>query len=190
MHQHLSNKDILYYIGAEEGDLPAICASWGSRLVLLEPNEKVLPNIKAIWQANNLPTPISILPEFAANEDYNPLFEFTIEQIQGEIISDHGFKELRDPGDIPRVKIDTLVEYLKLPPTAISLDVEGSEWQVLRGAEKTLRAHHPKIWLSLHPEFMYEHYKEYAFDLRRWIKDLGYTETLLDYQHEVHLLYE
>jgi hypothetical protein len=76
------------------------------------------------------------------------------------------------------------------PPTAISLDVEGSEWRVLGGAERVLREHKPKIWLSGHPEFMMMYWKEYLYDLRQFIKGIGYKETFLDYQHEVHLYYE
>lgn len=190
MERRLGVDDVIYYVGAEEGDMAALCAMWGARIVLLEPNELVLPNIKAIWEANNLPNPIRVLPEFAANEDHNPLFNTTIDKISGDVIPDHGFKELNAPGDISRVKIDTLADYLAIPPTAISIDVEGSEWEVLRGAEQTLKKYHPKIWLSLHPEFLYEKYKEYSADLRQWIKDRGYNETLLDYQHEVHLFYE
>jgi hypothetical protein len=70
------------------------------------------------------------------------------------------------------------------------LDVEGSEWRVLEGAERALREHKPKIWLSGHPEFMLQQWNESLYNLRQWIKGLGYQETLLDYQHEVHLFYE
>jgi hypothetical protein len=70
------------------------------------------------------------------------------------------------------------------------LDVEGSEWRVLAGAEKVLREHKPKIWLSGHPEFMLQQWDESLYNLRQWIKGLGYTEIILDYQHEVHLYYE
>lgn len=197
MHEHLSDKDILYYVGAEEGDMPALCAMWGAKLVLFEPNERVWANIKAIFEANNLESPWCF--NGFASDKHTPQFtpaNLTIgfpDCADGEIISDHGFRELHDPGDIPQTTLDHVTEILADGgeiPTAISLDVEGSEWHVLRGAEKTLREKSPKIWLSLHPEFMYEHFKTYAFDLRRWLKDLGYTETLLDYQHEVHLYYE
>lgn len=190
MSKNLTKNDMLFYIGGEEGDMAALCAMWGARVLIIEPNEKVLPNIKAIWEANELPLPIRVLPEFAANEDHSPLFNSRLEDIEGEIIGDHGFKQLHDPGDIRRIKIDTLSGYLGLYPTAISLDVEGSEWEVLKGAERVIRNYRPKIWLSGHPEFMFNYYGQYLGDLRQWIKNLGYKEALLDYEHEVHLYYE
>lgn len=189
MRGQLSNNDVMYYVGAEEGDMAGLLATWGVTLFMFEPNKLVLPNIKAIWEANRLPD-ATIFCGFAGNETTPPDFELSsIHTIQGELIADHGFKELVSRGDIPVLKIDDLSS-LATKPTAISIDVEGSEWEVLRGAERTLREHHPKIWLSVHPEFMFRLYGEYQADLRRWIKDLGYTETILDYQHELHLYYE
>lgn len=183
---------VVYYVGAEEGEMAALCQMWGARVVLFEPNDLVWPNIKAIWDANKLDYPILCFSGFASNHDsktgeiYAQSFPPSAD---GEVIGNHGFKELADPGEIPQVKIDTLVDQTAIVPTIISLDVEGSEWEVLRGAEKTLREYHPTIFLSLHPEFMYHHFKQHSGDLRKWIKDLGYTEELIDYQHEVHLVY-
>jgi FkbM family methyltransferase len=162
---------------------------------LIEPNEKVWPNIRAIWEANNLKLPHQLFVGFASNETKLP--HVSVEDIAkhnpdwpecafGPVIGDHGFKQLKDAGDIPQIRIDDMPGR---KPTAIILDVEGSEWEVLKGAEQTLRLHKPKIWLSGHPEFMFDQYGQYLGDLRKWIKDIGYQEKLIDYQHEVHLLY-
>ena len=56
--------------------------------------------------------------------------------------------------------------------------------------QKVMKEFRPKIWLSGHPEFMMMYWKEYLYDLRQFIKGIGYKETLIDYQHEVHLFYE
>jgi len=76
------------------------------------------------------------------------------------------------------------------PPTTLVMDVEGSEFEVLKGAEQTLRTDKPKIYLSLHPEFIFDQWGVYSREVRDWIIKLGYKETLIDYQHEVHLYYE
>lgn len=185
----------LYYVGAEEGEMPALCQMWGARVVLFEPNPKVWPNIKAIWDANKLEYPISFCG-FASNESSGQLELYAgfPPSADGEVISNHGFMNLSeiDREKSSQIKVDDLIATGVnglLPPTILTMDVEGSEWEVLRGAEQTLRLHKPVIFLSLHPEFMYQLHGEYASDCRTWIKALGYEEQLLDYQHEVHLAY-
>jgi hypothetical protein len=48
---------VVYYAGAEEGEMAALCQMWGAKVVLFEPNQKVWPNIRAIWEANDLDRP-------------------------------------------------------------------------------------------------------------------------------------
>lgn len=184
--------DVVYYVGAEEGDMAALLAMWGAKLVLIEPNEKVWPNIKAIWESNKLSLPLYCFLGFASDKSKalgeKVVYDCFPACADGEVIGNHGFKELRDPASIAQIKIDDLAYMFK--PDMISIDVEGSEGKVLRGAEQTLRKHHPRIYLSLHPEFL-RNYNEWGAELRKWIIDLGYKETLLDYPlHEVHLMYE
>lgn len=185
--------EVIFYIGSEEGEMPALCQMWGAQVVMFEPNDLVWPNTKAIWEANGLRPPLATFSGFASNQTsaQSPLILSGFpDSANGPVIHDHGFKELVDAGDIPQIKIDDLVEQQGIVPTALSIDVEGSEWEVLQGAEKTLRTYHPKIWLSLHPEFLFRMYEKYSYEVRRWLIDMGYTETLLDYQHEAHLYYE
>ncbi len=190
MHSTTQPGDRVLYIGGEEGDMAALLASWGAYVRIVEPNELVWPNIKAIWDANKLEKPSSMYVGFCGKttsdhhmkgwHDDWPMCAY------GPVIGDHGFKELRDPGDRPVIAVDDM----RLAPDMITMDVEGSEWEVLQGAEWTIDKYLPRIYLSLHPEFLIDQYGKYSYEVRRWLIDKGYEETLLDYQHEAHFFYE
>lgn len=197
MNKHLSHGDVMFYVGSEEGEMPALCQMWGAEVFMIEPNDRVWPNTKAIWDANDLKAPLGCFVGFASNKTSGNGVYFSLGMFpdcaNGEVIGDHGFKELVDAGNIPQAKIDDIAQELirqdRVIPTALSLDVEGSEWEVLQGAESMIRTFKPKIWLSLHPEFLFRMYGKYSYEVRRWLIDLGYTEELLDYQHEAHFFY-
>ena len=196
MNEHIGKGDVVYYVGAEEGEFPALCQMWGAEVVLFEPNPKVWSHFPITWSSNNLELPMACIASFASNK-INNLAKIYYKKFPPEAEIDyvdiaHGFKELYLEGDLyGQITIDSCVyDHGIKPPTAISLDVEGSEWRVLEGAEKVLKQYKPKIWLSGHPEFMLQQWNEFLYDLRQWIKKLGYKEILLDYQHEVHLFYE
>lgn len=217
MHKHIGKGDVVYYVGAELGEMPALCQMWGAEVMLFEPNHSAWPVIKAVWKANKLKRPLGLFAGFASDEDkpiplkpnkelYDGIgWSFDKDTwpyfSQGKILKTHGFSELyKEANGLPQHTIDKITKegitniktkkIINVPPTAIILDVEGSEWKVLEGAEETIKELKPKIWLSGHPEFMFHQYGKYLTDLRNWIKAFGYKETLLDYQHEVHLFYE
>lgn len=196
MHDHIGKGDVVYYVGVEMGDMAALCQMWGARMVLFEPNPKAWPSIKETWEANNLRLP-TIFCGFAS--DITRLVgssHFEVDTngwprcANNEIEAAHGFKELdKEADNYSQRKLDDMLPVAI--PTVICIDSEGSEGRVLRGAEQTLRKHKPLIYLSLHAEFLIMQYGEHAAELRKWIMDLGYKETLLDFAlHETHLLYE
>jgi FkbM family methyltransferase len=196
MHDGLGKGDVIYYVGAEEGEMSALCQIWGAEVVLFEPNPKVWSHMPAIWEANKLDLPLACIPAFASDQINNLVRVYKNEfppEANQIIEAAHGFKELYLEGDYyGQITIDSCVfDYEIKPPTAITIDVEGSEWKVLGGAYHVLKKYKPKIWLSGHPEFMFHQYGKYLAELRHWLKDeFGYEETLIDYQHEAHLYYE
>ena len=102
MSENISSGDVVYYVGAEEGEMPALCQMWGAKVVLFEPNPKVWSHFPLLWSANDLEKPIACIPGFASDKDsklariyYN---EFPPEA-NAPIEPSHGFKELQYEAD-------------------------------------------------------------------------------------------
>lgn len=83
--------------------------------------------------------------------------------------------------------LDREVEELDLIPDIIKIDVEGAEWDVLRGAEQTLAAHGPTLILSVHPEALSK-LGIAAADIEAWLKERGYDWRVIARDHEVHVI--
>lgn len=189
--------DTIFYIGAEEGDIPAIITKYtNADIVLFEPNEIVLPCIKSIWSSNNLKPPIALYRGFVSdsNTDKNikeDLDNNSFANIQGDVVAAHGFKQLYESGaHIKQVKLDDFCAATSICPTILAIDVEGSEFSVLRGAEQILKTMQVKIFLSVHPVFMWEHYKEETGVMLKYMRDLGYKWYCLEYGiHEHHIVF-
>lgn len=187
MHRRLEPGDVIYDVGAEEGDLPALWASWGCQVGMFEPNPAVWPNIAAIWAANRLPGPLFAYCGFAGD---TPRHDDRIRDgwptsAIGPIIGDHGFCQLNERPDLPATTID-LTALRCTPPDAITIDAEGSELRVLTGATDTLDDVRPTVWVSIHPTFMDVQYGDHPADLHRFMADRGYTAHFLGDDHEQH----
>lgn len=83
-----------------------------------------------------------------------------------------------NPGEKIQVRCVSLDDFVRTapPPGGIKCDVEGAEVEVLRGAEKTLREHHPWILCELHAP-------ENELALRDILSRLGYTCEKIDENH-------
>lgn len=194
--------DVVFDVGAEEGDFPALYASWGADVVMFEPNPYVWPNIRAIWQANELPAPWGYFVGFACNQ--TNLLPFELEPIFAEpdragwpacafgaVIGDHGFRNVSERfHDTPQIRIDDFRQFAGTSPDVLTLDVEGAELEVLKGAEQTLRETRPIVFVSIHPDFIRDMYGNTAADVHEFMDDLGYVATHLATDHEEHWLFE
>lgn len=200
MHANLSAEDVVFDIGAEEGDLPALWASWGCHVVMVEPNPRVWPNIAAVFEANRVVTraracyvgfagaeprhgdPASAGAAGLHVDAWPPCAD-------GPVIGDHGFCVIVERPDLPVTTIDLLAARVGMPD-AITIDVEGAELQVLRGAEWVLRSARPLVWVSIHTgdlAWMAEKFPgEGAEELHAYMAGLGYTGVHLATDHEEH----
>ncbi len=198
MHEHLTTGDVVYDIGAEEGDMPALWASWGCQVALFEPNPRVWPNMRVIWEANGIPEPLAFYVGFAGATDtaaaYQALagtgwFDEWPPCSYGKVIGDHGFLNLSERPDVPVVTLNTAATQT-VPPTALTIDVEGAELEVLKGAAALVLAKYkPKVWVSIHPEFMERMYGSKPSQIHHLMERHGYIGTMLADDHEQHYLY-
>lgn len=201
MHDNIEPGMVVFDVGAEEGDLPALWATWGAEVVLFEPNPLVFPNMRFIWDANGLPKPLGVFAGFACNKtnlrppEMEPIFAAPDRDgwpacAFGPVIGDHGFRNCWErPHDTPQTRIDDWCQRNNVFPDLITMDVEGAELEVLRGAEQTLRTHRPLVYVSIHPQFIEDAWPYGADTLHRFMHDVGYTGEHIATDHEQHWIF-
>lgn len=202
MHDTIRPGDVVVDIGAEEGDFPGLWASWGADVVLFEPNPRVWPNIRAIWEANGFRPPLGWFVGFASDEtDLNPPHcDVRAEPVDGwpacaygPIIGNHGFRHLAEQTDTtPQVTLDDWCAEHGIRPDVLTIDVEGSELRVLRGADRLLYEDHPTVFVSIHTDevWMDEKYDRVSEpDVTAWMHAHGYSGQHLITDHEMHFVY-
>jgi FkbM family methyltransferase len=204
MHDRLSPGDVIVDVGSECGDFPALWTTWGCRVVCVEPNPAYWPAIRAHFEANDA-TPLVCWVGFAS--DAGRASRWPVDWIGlatdvggpvwpacslGEIRPDDGFRHLA-LDDCPTLTLDTLCAGLKVD--AITIDVEGSELRVLKGAHRVLTQDRPhSVWVSVHTDlaWMDEHYPGETFDaLEEFMVSCGYQPGItLAVDHERHVLWQ
>lgn len=196
MHKAIRPTDTVYDVGTEEGDLSALLGQWCARLHLFEPNDRVWPNVRAIWEANNLRPPAGCWSGFAGPETVLPagfIPRFAGEwpaSAFGPLIGDHGFCQLVERPDLASITLDGYAEATDDPPDVITMDVEGSELQVLLGARCLLRDRRPVVFVSVHPESMFHYYNNYENELHSYMGGMGYAGDFLAHDHETHWVFQ
>jgi FkbM family methyltransferase len=198
---HLANtrRPIVMYIGAYKGDMAALLASWGADLVIMESTAAFWPLIKETWELNNLPEPVGFWSGLVGREPnifdsstgLPGLTEWPTRMApyeEGNVGFSHLAESANDPS-FPTTTIDTFVKVTGIVPDIITMDVEGSELEIMKGAIDTIEQHGPALMLSVHPEFMFHNHGTYERELHDLVRDRGYTGQWLDYDHEHHWLY-
>ena len=201
MHATIKPSDVVYDIGAEQGDMSALLASWAfsGALVAIEPNPWVWPCIKAIFDENDLTPPAATYVGFVGSDPMVPtnpdgirrgFFRGWPDCATGVIDPAAGFAHMAQEQDrVPTTTVDALVAKTGLVPNVITMDTEGSEWHVLRGAQRTLVQHRPTVFVSVHDEFLADLYGQTPEDVLHLMGKAGYDAELLAVDHEEHWRY-
>lgn len=194
LRHHVRPDAVIYDVGAEQGDLSALLASWAvdGALVLVEPNGAAWPSIRATFDENGLRPPVAAYTGFVGAVD-------------GEGWATgitHGWPEMGDTvdpaagmsnlaaGGAPTITLDELAASVTDErvgrPTVLNIDVEGGEMEVLQGASHVLSNDRPVIALSVHPELLADHWGESAASVLAVLDAHNYRCDLVHADHELH----
>ena len=202
MEAHLKLGDVLFDVGAETGHISAIYAGFvgAPNLVMFESNPDNWQNIKATWDEMGLAKPGATVvalvsdvgeqpegtEELNKQEDGWPVCALT-----GRIWTPRSYRYVWEHAhNTPQVTLDEFAAFSGWIPDAITIDVEGAELKVLRGAARLLRVRQPLVWVSIHPDLMRANCGHEPEMVQRFMTDLGYCSTHLATDHEVHMFYE
>lgn len=149
--EHARGADgVLFDVGANHGAFSlAFCAARpGSRAVAFEPAAEPLAELGDAIRMNGMEGRIQARQAWIGNED-------------GEVtggIDPSGFFSRDLPGGertVAHATIDGFAAESGLRPSALKIDVDGAELEVLRGARRTLRDARPVVFLELHHDLLH-----------------------------------
>lgn len=189
MAQIIQPDHVVFDIGAEQGDISALIASWvpDGGVVLVEPNPKVWPCIRATFKENGLTPPLVSFLGFCGADDGKGGHGGWPDEADGVIDPAAGFLHLAED-DAPRTTVDSIARRSTYHPDVITIDVEGAELEVLKGARDTLAGSiRPEVFVSIHPGFSVHHFGQTHGDVFRFMESVGYRANYLAADHEVHV---
>lgn len=196
-------RPVIYCVGAEEGDFPNLYCNWGADVVLIEPNPKVWSNIRTTFEANNneehiVGSFVGFLSDSISDATVNGLSVAGALFVGATwpdaaylpVIPDHGFRNLAEETDTtPQISLDILWPTLPAGPDIITIDVEGAELQVLRGAGDVLDDLRPTVFVSIHEEFMKHWWGQDTKEVYDFMAEHGYRAEFLAHDHETHVAF-
>ena len=199
MEENLKRGDILFDVGAEIGWQSAIYAQFvgAENMCLFEPCPELWPSIKSTWEMNGLSIPKLCTVGFLsdAGQMTNSWWNngWPPEGREEKLLTNTKFQHVDENPETQQMRMDDLVactKFVECIPCAITIDVEGWELAVLKGAEKTLREHRPLVWVSLHEGFVSRPGVDPKnIDVHDFMASCGYEHRHLGVDHESHEMY-
>lgn len=202
MYELVKPGQVVYDVGAEEGDFTALYRSWvgdDGVIVAIEPSTGYWPAIRATWEGNGFDDVPLCVTAFAGDKTYIPResVHWTHERrlalsmdddsgwpvaSQGPVVPDVGFAMLNErQADIPGWTMDDLAYHLNEPPDHIVFDIEGAEWHAMTGCQRLCQegGKRPMLWVSVHEPHMAEAYDRRMGDIIRLVISWDYSYRYL-----------
>lgn len=198
MRTHLKKGDVLFDIGSEQGWCNLVYAQivGAENVVLIEPTPEFWPNIKNLWE-KNFP---DVMPRgcyvgffasvFSKQQNIPIHGQWPVES-KGDLIDRNSYRYLNNPEhkNIQKITVDEYVKLTGIVPDALTMDTEGAEYLILRGARKTLKNYNVKVWVSEHDDLAKRDFGVDVDDIAEFMAGLGYSREVLATDHERHVYY-
>jgi len=194
MEANLKYGDILFDVGTELGWQSAIYATFvgPGNMCLFEHTPELWPTVKETWHANFLTPPFRTYCGFVSNRTFGlPTTGIYLwpDKAEKEALKDFStWSKIHADSSGPELALDSLL-LQNLRPAAMTIDVEGSEYRVLRGAQKILRDVRPLVWLSIHPAQRLATFNTSRQEIIQFLTSLGYGFQYLGVDHEEHYFF-
>lgn len=191
MSLNLDQSDILFDVGAEHGWMSVVFSKF-CQVFLIEPTKEFWPNIYQTWKANKCEAPIGCYSGLMSNKTDDKTYNLFLwpKESKGKLIDQNKYEYInQQSGGIKQMKLDDLVKRSGITPTALTIDVEGAELEVLKGAKKTLIENNLKVWVSIHPDLMLKGFDHEPDHIHDFMEELGYKGEHLATDHEQHWFY-
>lgn len=201
MEKHLKKGDVLYDIGTESGwcNLAYAEIVGAENMVLIEPTAIFWGNIQQTWEKNMSVPPLATLHALLSDKSTTDPFPRGFYGTQGayplaaenDIVDRNAYTYIHENTEnVPEIKLDDFVKLTGYVPDALTMDVEGAELLILKGAENTLRDHKPKLFISIHPDLGERDYGVKPEQVHAYLDQFGYVGEYLATDHEEHWYFE
>jgi FkbM family methyltransferase len=147
-------------IGANVGVYSLLMARWvgpSGKVYAFEPAPQTLQDLRAHVAMNKMSERIEVVGQALSDQKGEAVFY--AHSVSGENSLNPGFAKRLSEAQalkVPVTTVDDFCESNNIAPTLLKIDVEGFEFHVLRGAQKTLFRHRPSLVIEMHPMFWKE----------------------------------
>jgi FkbM family methyltransferase len=185
--QAIQPSAIIYDIGAHIGTYSYIGAKTGganTRIVAYEPCALTRFFLTQHLQWNEVAEQVEFRDCACGSQSGRYAFFIHPDEPDGRnsFIPSEGFEEHQ----VEVTTLDQEVNKLQLAPDLIKIDVEGFEFEVLKGAQHVLHDYSPNLLLSLHPELLHK-LGSNSESILDWLSVRGYNITKISQDHEIHI---
>lgn len=165
----------IYDVGAFHGILTLFFASRAAQVIAYEPNQANHKRLMENLRLNGLQN-VQVRKFGVGAQPGSGTLHYDPAMAGGGTLNAHELAPISQ-----RVEITTLdhdIAAAGLPaPHLVKIDIEGWELEALKGAQATLAAHHPALFLEMHGETMREKRRK-AAAIIAFLREAGYTDIV------------